>query len=228
MADREREDIASDSADKPAPQRKADDPLARAHRNAAIILAILTRHFPDVRWGGAAELTFLALVLEQTARWARARTPQAVGRARYQAARRKGAAAPPKPAQIWPPPAALIVAVQKKQQSGRETFAERHFREGLETLAERNAQNAPVRVTRPRLSPQGPLPKRWSLALRAIAPNVAATVAQHGGRVTTGPKAPFTNACRDLLAIILPGDKLPSLSTLSDALRKIIVIDGRN
>lgn len=223
MADREREDIASDSADKPAPQRKADDPLARAHRNAAIILAILTRHFPDVRWGGAAELTFLALVLEQTARWARARTPQAVGRARYQAARRKGAAAPPKPAQIWPPPDALIDYARDKQRFGRETFAERQFREGLDTLLERNEQHLPLRVTRPRLAAQGPLPTTWGLAVRDFAPFVAATLAQHGGRVTTGPKAAFTKACRDLLAIILPGEKLPALSTLSDALRKILV-----
>ena len=223
MADRE----AEDTPPAPAREAKAADPLARVHANAAIILACLAHYHPDARWGTPEELTFLVVAIEDVARWARTWTPQRVGRARYEAARRTGASVP-KPAQIWPPPAALIVAVQKKQQSGRETFAERHFREGLETLAERNAQNAPVRVTRPRLSPQGALPKRWGLALRAIAPNVAATVAQHGGRVTTGPKAPFTKSCRDLLAIILPDDKLPSLSTLSDALRKIIVIDGGN
>ena len=204
------------------------DPLARVHANAAIILAILTRHFPDVRWGAAAELTFLAVAIEDVARWARTWTPQRVGRARFELSERKAAAARPKAMQIWPPPAAMIAQAREKRRDNNETFAERQFREDLETLLGRNAQTAPVRVTRPRLSPQGPLPKRWGLALRAIAPNVAATVAQHGGRVTTGLKAPFTKACRDLLAIILPDDKLPSLSTLSDALRKIIVIDGGN
>ncbi len=204
------------------------DPLARVHANAAIIHACLAHYHPDARWGTPEELTFLAVAIEDVARWARTWTPQRVGRARFEAAGRKGAAAAPKPTQIWPAPDALTEQARKKRRGDNEIFAERQFREDLETLLERNAQTAPVRVTRPRLSPQGPLPKRWSLALRAIAPNVAATVAQHGGRVTTGPKAPFTKACRDLLAIILPDDKLPSLSTLSDALRKIIVIDGRN
>ena len=223
MADRETEDTP------PAPRREAQaaDPLARVHANAAIILDILARHFPDARWGTPEELTFLALVLEQTARWARARTPQAVGRARYEAARRTGASVP-KPAQIWPPPAALIEQARQKRRGGKESLAARQFREGLENLLERTAQTAPVRVTRRRLAAQGPIPTRWGLALRDFAPHVAATLARHGGCVTTGPKAPFTKACRDLLAIILPDDKLPSLSTLSDALRKLIVIDRGN
>ena len=220
MAGRDAEDIA------PTPQRKADDPLARAHRNAAILRACLTHYFPDVRWPPPEELTFFAIALAQAARWAPARTPQRIGRARYQAARRKGAAAPPKPAQIWPPPDALIDYAREKQRFGRETFAERQFREGLDTLLERNEQHLPLRVTRPRLAAQGPLPTTWGLAVRDFAPSVAAVVAQHGGRVTTGPKAAFTKACRDLLAIILPGENLPARSTLSDALRKIVVAHG--
>ena len=217
------------SADHTPPPRKREastgDPLARVHANAAIIRAILARHFPEARWGAPAELTFLALVIEDVARWARGWTPQRVGRARYEAARRKGAAIPPKPAPIWPPASAMIEHARKKQRTGRETFADQHFREGVATLLDRSDGNPPVRVARPGLAPQGPLPTRWGLALRGIAPAVAATVTQHGGRVTTARTGAFVKACRDLLAVILPNETLPSIPTLSDALKKVIVID---
>ena len=223
--------MAASADDTPPPPRReagTGDPLARVHRNAAIIHACLAHYYPDARWGAPEELTFLAVAIEDIARWARTWTPQRVGRARYEAAREKGAATPPKRAPIWPPPPAMIEAVQKKQRGQHETFAERHFREGLLALLDRNAQHAPVRVTRPRLSPQGPLPTRWGLLLRGIAPAIAATVAQRGGRVTTARTGAFVKACRDLLAVILQNETLPSIPTLSDALKKVIVIDTDN
>lgn len=214
----------------PAPKREATpvDPLARVHANAALIHGILGRHFPDARWGAPEGLTSTAITIEQVARWARMWTPQRIGRARYEAARRKGAAIPPKHTQIWPPPPAAIEHARKKQRTGRETLAARQFREGLKTMLICNEQHSPVRVARPRLAPQGPLPTRWGLLLRGVAPAVAAAVAQHGGRVTTARTGAFTKVCRDLLAIILPNEKLPSISTLSDALKTVIVIDTDN
>ena len=221
MADR----VRRNSTQAPQREAKGADPLARVHRNAAVILAILARHFPDARWGAPEELTFLAVAIEDVARWARTWTPQRIGRARYEAARRKGAAVPPKPAQIWPPAPAMLEHARKKQRTGRETFADQHFREGVETLLDRSDGNPPVRVARPGLAPQGPLPTRWSLLLRGIASAVAAAVAQHGGRVTTARTGAFVKACRNLLEVILPDDKLPDIPTLSVAIKKVIVID---
>jgi hypothetical protein len=221
---------ASADVTPPAPKREATpvDPLERAHANAALIHAILVHHFPDARWDAPEELTFTALAIEQVARWARMWTAQRIGRARYEAARRKGAAVPPKHAQIWPPPPAVIEHARKKQRTGRETFAERRFREGLETLLARNEQHSPLCVARPWLAPQGPLPTRWGLALRNFAPNVAAAVAQRGGRVTTARTGAFAKVCRDLLAVILLHEKLPSIPTLSDELKKVNLIGTDN
>ena len=195
----------------PAPKREASvaDPLARVHWNAGIVHAILPHHFPDVRWGMSEELTSLAVQIENVEQWARTWTAQRIGRARYERSKQKGAAVPPTPAQIWPPPPAMIEHARQKQRTGQETFAARHFREGVGTLLARNEQHSPVRATRPWLAPQGPLPTRWSLLLRGIAPAVAATVTQHGGRVTTARTGAFVKACRDLLAVILQNETLP-------------------
>jgi hypothetical protein len=60
---------------------------------------------------------------------------------------------------------------------------------------------------RVRLARQGPLPTRWALALRLLAPPLAAILLQAGAPVSTGSHSPFTNSCRDMLQLLLPHEK---------------------
>lgn len=117
--------------------------------------------------------------------------------------------------QTWPPPKRAIEWIPKDA-SPKWLADRREWREAIET--------APRLFTRPpRFAKQGPLPKRWALVLGEFSPWLASILVQAGAPVST--RLPFAKTCCDILRGLLPNEKMPAISTVSDALGKIIVVE---
>ena len=116
----------------------------------------------------------------------------------------------------WPPPKQAVEWIPKDA-SPEWLAARREWRDAIAA--------APRLFTRPpRFAKQGPLPTRWALVLGAFAPRLASILVQTGAPVSTRSTSPFTKTCRDILIKLLPNEKMPAISTVSDALLKIVVV----
>lgn len=232
MVDRDGED----SAPPPAPEASpAPDPLQRVRACAMDIHQILQKNYPDARLPAPGELTFFVGVCLQVVNWAPAWTPQALGRARKRAIRMRKDLKP-RFRYVLPENALLMTGLPP---TASEAISERALRlRTLKIAGVRRKVAAPptppgmpelpptaTTVERTRLACQGPLPRRWALVLRLIAPPLASILLQVGTPVATGGNSAFAKTCRDLLHRLLPNEKQRSGSTVSAALRKIVEID---
>ena len=210
MADRAAEDIT-------APKAKETHELHNA-RLIVVIRRILETHYCDARLPSPDHLILVAWEAAHATRWSKEWTPQRLGRARADYFRRFPNATR-KLAATWPPPPTAIeffsrLATAKQRSPGEDWES---WRAAVET--------APRLFTRPpRFAKQGPLPTRWALVLGAFAPRLASILVQTGAPVSTRSTSPFTKTCRDILIKLLPNEKMPAISTVSDALLKIVVL----
>ena len=204
MADRAAKDITAPSAEE----------TPELH-NAKLIWCILRTHYRDARLPSPDHLIPTAWDAAHATRWSKDWTSQRLGRARAQYVRRFPNATR-KLVMVWPPPKLAIEWIPAD--ASPKWLAERkEWRAAVESAPRLSARP-------PRFAKQGPLPKRWALVLGAFAPRLAGVLVQFGAPVSTRSSSPFTKTCHDILRGLLPNEKLPAISTVSDVLRKIIVV----
>ena len=205
MADRNPEDNTAPSAEE----------TPELH-NARLIVVILRRRYGEnARLPSPDHLILVAWEAAHATRWSKEWTPQRAGRVRADYFRRYPNAMR-KLVMGWPPPKLAIEWIPKNA-SPEWLAARREWRDAIAA--------APRLFTRPpRFAKQGPLPTRWALVLGAFAPRLASVLVQTGAPVSTRSTSPFTKTCRDILIRLLSKEKMPAISTVSDALRKIVVV----
>ena len=211
MADRAAEDRTTPATE----EISAAPTVAELRELREMIGRRLETHYRDARLPQADHLGLVAWEAAHAKEWTATWKPQRLGRARAQYVRRFPNAAR-KPVMVWPPPKSAIEWIPAD--ASPKWLAERkEWRAAVES--------APRLFARPpRFAKQGPLPKRWALVLGAFAPRLASVLVQAGAPVSTRSSSPFTKTCRDILRSLLQNEKLPAISTVSDALRKIIVV----
>lgn len=175
--------------------------------NARLARAIVATHYPEVAEFHVSAFLFLGLTCRNHAA-APPMTPQAAGRRRYEIGRLPRERFP-RWQVIWPPPLAAAKTLPD--------VTARWLRNRLAGTAERR-----LMVNYLPSSTRGPLPQRWALTLRDVAPWLAAVLVQNELPVSTRKTSAFTKTCRDLLQSIHPDQKLPSLSTISRVLGNIL------
>lgn len=175
--------------------------------HARLARAIVAKHYPDEALPPVSAFWLMGVTCGQHAA-APPLTPQAAGRRRYEIGRLPRERFP-RWQVIWPPP--LTAATSLPPGTAR------WLRNRLAGTAER-----PLMVNLLPSSTRGPLPQRWSITLRDVAPALAAVLVQSELPVSTRKTSAFTKTCRALLQSIHPNHELPSLSTISRVLGNIL------
>lgn len=194
---------------------------AQAWRPAAMVRGIVRHNYGTAR--GIPPIGAFVIVGAACARLSTfpPRTPQQRGRLRYERVRLAALARNPDAEPAARADAQSIIAERKAWPPSPEVRA------ALPPGFPRERLNcSPELRTRrfPKPSRQGPAPKEWPLALPVFASWLASVLIQHGLPVSMRKTSPFTKTCRDLLALIYWQEKPPSCSTVSNVLRKFLVL----